>query len=150
MSDTDADCGKRDGRQEVSGELVVARRDPAQMFEFVEEALDQVALSIEFEVDAADHPDVALAGDMRGGAERSEQLDDAAGAVAAVGDRSARRPQAVDQARQGGLVGGLTGRQQKADRQTGRVNDGVDLGRQSSARTADGVIRAPFFPPAAC
>ena len=150
MSDTDADCGKGDSRQEVSGELVVAGCDPAQMFEFVEEALDQVALAIEFEVDATDDPEVALAGDMGGGAERRKQLDDAAGAIAAVGDRIARRPQAVDQARQGGLVGGLTGRQQKADRQTGSVDDGVDLGRQSPTRTTDGVIRAPFFPPAAC
>jgi hypothetical protein len=26
----------------------------------------------------------------------------------------------------------------------------VDFGGQSSTRTANGVIRAPFFPPAAC
>ena len=150
MSDADADSSKGDSCQEVSGEFVVACRDPSQMFEFVEEALDQVALAVELEIDAADHPDIALAGDVGGGAERGEQLDDAARAVAAVGDRIAGRPQAVDQARQGGLVGGLTGRQQEADRQAGGIDDGVDLGRQSPTRTADGVIRAPFFPPAAC
>jgi hypothetical protein len=44
----------------------------------------------------------------------------------------------------------LAGGQQQADRQAVAVNDGMDLGAQSSTRTADGVIRAPFFPPAAC
>ena len=35
-------------------------------------------------------------------------------------------------------------------RQAVLVDDGVDLSAQSSTRTANGVIRAPFFPPAAC
>jgi hypothetical protein len=30
------------------------------------------------------------------------------------------------------------------------IDHGVDLGAQSSTRTADGVILAPFFPPPAC
>jgi hypothetical protein len=30
------------------------------------------------------------------------------------------------------------------------IDDGVDLGAQSSTRTANGVILAPFFPPPAC
>jgi hypothetical protein len=150
MFDADADGSKGDGREEVSGELVVARGDAAQVLHFVEEALDQVALTVAFEIDAADHPDIALAGNMGGGSHRSEQLDDAAGAVAAVGDRLAGRAQALDQARQGGLVGGLAGRQQQANRQAYSIDDGVDLGRQSPTRTADGVIRAPLFPPAAC
>jgi len=44
----------------------------------------------------------------------------------------------------------LSGRQQEPDRQAILVDDGVDLGAQSSTRTADGVIFAPFLPPAAC
>ena len=40
MPDTNADCGKSDSCQKISGELVVARGDPAQMLEFVLEALD--------------------------------------------------------------------------------------------------------------
>jgi len=150
MSDTDADSGKSDGSQEVSGKLVVTRCDPAKMFEFVEEALDQVALAIAFEIDSANHPNIALAGNVCGGAERGEQFDDAAGAVAAVGDRFARRWQPGDQARQGGFVGGLAGRQEQPDWQPRSIDNGVDFCRQSPTRTADGVIRAPFFPPAAC
>jgi hypothetical protein len=95
MSDVDADRGKGDGGQEISGKFVVACGDPAQMLEFVEEALDQVALAIAFEVDGAYHPDVALAGDVGGGSARGEEFDDAAGAVAAVSaiaSRAGRNP----------------------------------------------------------
>jgi hypothetical protein len=45
---------------------------------------------------------------------------------------------------------GLAGGEHQPQRQSMRANDGMDLGAQSSARTADGVILAPFFPPAAC
>jgi hypothetical protein len=44
----------------------------------------------------------------------------------------------------------LTGGQHHPNREAIAIDDGVELGRQSSTRTADGVIRAPFFPPAAC
>src|SRR4030081_3738407 len=145
MSDVDADRGKGDGGQEISGKFVVACGDPAQMLEFVEEALDQVALAIAFEVDGAYHPDVALAGDVGGGSARGEEFDDAAGAVAAVGDRVAGGPQSGDEAGQGGFVRGLAGRQQQTHRQTDGIDDGVDLGAQSSTRTANGVILAPFM-----
>jgi hypothetical protein len=56
MSDADSDSGKGDGSEEVSRELVVASGDRTQVFEFVEEALDQVALAIAFEIDAAERP----------------------------------------------------------------------------------------------
>ena len=150
MPDTNADCGKNDCCQKISGELVVTCGDPAQMLELVEEPLDQVALAVAFEVDASDHPNIALAGDVGRCAERGEQLDDAAGAVAAVGNGFARWPQAVDQARQRGLVGGLAGRQHYSNRQPYGIDDGVDFRTQSPTRAADGVILAPFFPPAAC
>jgi hypothetical protein len=44
----------------------------------------------------------------------------------------------------------LAGRQDEPDRQSVGIDDGMDLRAQSSTRTADGVIRAPFLPPAAC
>lgn len=45
---------------------------------------------------------------------------------------------------------GLSRRQNEPHREPLLVNHGVDLRAQSSTRTADGVILAPFFPPAAC
>jgi hypothetical protein len=44
----------------------------------------------------------------------------------------------------------LAGREQQADGQAAGVDHDMDFAAQSSTRTADGVIRAPFFPPAAC
>ena len=120
------------------------------MFEFVEEALDEVALAVALQIDGSDDPNVALAGDVGGCPQRGEEVDDRAGAVAAVGDRLASWAQAVDQAWQSGFVGGLPRGQQQSNRQTHGIDDGVDFGAQSATRTANGVILAPFFPPAAC
>ena len=36
------------------------------------------------------------------------------------------------------------------DRKAVAIDNGMDFCAQSATRTADGVIRAPFFPPAAC
>jgi hypothetical protein len=44
----------------------------------------------------------------------------------------------------------LAGRQDQPHGQTVFIHQSVDLGAQSATRTADGVIFAPFFPPAAC
>jgi hypothetical protein len=81
---------------------------------------------------------------------RLDQFDEAPGMVAAVGDDGGGEADALDQLGQGGLVRGLPRRQQQPARQAVFVDDGVDLGGQSATRAADGVIRAPFFPPAAC
>jgi len=44
----------------------------------------------------------------------------------------------------------LAGRQHDPDWQTPIIHDDVDLGTQSSTRATNGVILAPFLPPAAC
>lgn len=150
MSDPEPNGSQGDCREEVAGELVVARGDAPEVLEFVEEALDEVAVAVELGIDGAYDLDVALGRDVGGRASGCEEVDDGTGAVSTVGDGIARRAQAIDQRRQRGLVGGLAGRQNHPDRKTVAINDGVDLGRQSSTRTADGVIRAPLFPPAAC
>jgi hypothetical protein len=42
--------GEADGSQEISGDLVVTRRDGAELFEFPEEILDEVARLIKLSV----------------------------------------------------------------------------------------------------
>ena len=145
-----ANRGEGDGCEEVSRELVVAGGDPTEVLELVEEALDEVAVPVELAVDDASDTDVALGGNVGSGAGGLDQCDDGAGEVATVGDDIAGKRHVFNERRQGCLVGGLAGRQQQADRQTPTVDDGVDLGAQSPTRAADGVIRAPLFPPAAC
>jgi hypothetical protein len=80
----------------------------------------------------------------------AHQIDDRLRVIAAVGDERPRGRQVAEQLRADRLVRRLAGRDDEADGQARLVDDGVDLGRQSSTRTADGVISPPFFPPAAC
>ena len=144
-------CGnQRDGGEEVSCELVVAGGDTAEVFEFVEETFDEVALAIDRWIDGTLDLAVSLGGDVRSRPMFGEQFEDGAGVVAPIGDDVASRPEPLDQRRHGGLVGGLARREHEPDRQAASIDHGVDLGAQSPTRTADGVIRAPFLPPAAC
>jgi len=150
MSDPESDGCQCDGGEEVSGELVVAGSDAAKVFDFVEEAFDEVALAVEGRIDGALNFAVALGRNMGLGAVLDDQREDGAGVVAAVGDGVGCGLQAGEQIADGGLVGGLAWRDREADRQPLAIDDDVDLGAQSAARSSDGVIRAPFFPPAAC
>ncbi len=78
------------------------------------------------------------------------ELEDAAGVAAAVGDGVPGRLKAVKEGRHGSLVGGLARGEREAARQAKAVDDDVDFGAQPASRASDGVIRTPFFPPAAC
>lgn len=120
------------------------------MLEFVEVSLDQIALAVDAPCDGALDFPVTLGRNVSLGPDRFDLLDQSAGIIASVGDDVPGPFQAVDQLGAHGLVAGLSGRQREADGQTGFIDDGVDLGAQSPARETDGVIRAPFFPPAAC
>ena len=82
MPDADTDGSERDGCEEVSGEFVVACGDAPEMLDLVEEALDEVALPVEFRVDGANALHIALAWDVSGGAESGEEFDDGAPAYA--------------------------------------------------------------------
>ena len=150
MPEPEPNGSECDGCEEVSRELVVARGDASEVFEFVEEALDEVALAVNLGLNDAADADIALRGDVRGGAGGLYQGDDRMREVAPIGNDVARQGDAVDQCRKGGLVGRLARREQEPNRQAVGIDDRMDLGAQSSTRTTDGVIRAPFFPPAAC
>lgn len=150
MSDPEPSRCEGDGGEKVSGELVESCGDAAEVLKLVEEPLDQVSLAIEDMVDRA----LVLAGlegrNVRSGPVIGDDVDDRLGIVSTIGDGIVRRLQTLEQSRHDGLVGSLARGQQEAHRQAVGVNHGMKLGAQSSTRTADGVIRAPFFPPAAC
>jgi len=150
MSDPESGSCECDGGEEVPCELVIAGGDGSEVFELVEEALDEVALAVDFGIDGALELAVALGRDVRRGAMGGDQLDDGAGIIAAVGAGVACRVEAGEQRRHGCLVGGLARAEHEAQRQAAAIDDDVDLGAQSAPRSSDGVIRTPFFPPAAC
>jgi hypothetical protein len=120
------------------------------VLELVEEAFDEVAMSIEFRVDRALDLAVASGRDVGSPTGRLDEVEDGPGIIAAVADEIAPARHTFDQGRHRGLVGSLPRQEHDPDGQSAAVNARVDLGAQSSTRTADGVIRTPFFPPAAC
>ncbi len=87
-------------------------------------------------------PAVPLGRDVGARAMVGNELEDGAGVVAAVGDGVPGR--------HGSLVRGLARGEREAARQAATVDDDMDFGAQPASRASDGVIRTPFFPPAAC
>lgn len=120
------------------------------MLEFAEVALDEIALAIDMRRDGPLDLSVFLGRDVSCGAHGFDLLHKGSGVVASVGHHMAGPAQSGYQLGAGALIAGLALRQGQADGQTLIVHDGVDLGAQSPARETDGVIRTPFFPPAAC
>ena len=120
------------------------------MFDFAEEPLDEIALAIEAEIDCSLHLAVALGWDVGLSAALADQIDEMLPVIAAVGDDQGHSGQSGQQARRARLVGCLSWRESEAQRPPALIDNDVDLAGQSSTRTADGVIRTPFLPPAAC
>ena len=120
------------------------------MFEFAEEAFDQIALPVDRFGDGPLDFSISLGRDVGRRTDGLDALDQGAGVVSAIGDDMAGPGQAGDQLGADALVGGLALRQGEADGQAMFVDNGVQLGAQSPTRETDGVIRTPFFPPAAC
>ena len=61
----DHGAGELDAGEEICGEFVIAGGDGTKVLEFVEEALDEVALAIEHEITTARHLAVGLGRDQR-------------------------------------------------------------------------------------
>ena len=95
-------------------------------------------------------PAIPLGRDVGARAMVGNELEDGAGVVAAVGDGVPGRLKAVKEGRHGSLVRGLARGEHEAARQAATVDDDVDFGAQPASRASDGVVRTPFFPPAAC
>jgi hypothetical protein len=146
----EASGGHEDSGEVVTRQFVEAGGDASEVLQLVEEALDEVALAVDLAVDHAADADIALRRDMGRGAIGLDEFDNGASKEATVGDHVAGQAEPLDQLWKRRLVGSLTGCEDQAHREAVLIHDGVDLGAQSSTRTADGVIRTPFLPPAAC
>jgi len=114
------------------------------VFELAEEALEQIAVAVEVWIDRSLDLAVALGGDMSLATALADQIDQM------LREHHGSRTQTFEQSGRGSLVGCLPRREGETDRQSALIDDDMDLAGQSSPRTADGVIRAPFLPPAAC
>jgi hypothetical protein len=120
------------------------------VLQFVEEALDEVALAVEGEVRRPRLLAVGLRRDDRRDSPLLERLDERVGVVALVGDDGVGLKRFEQRL---GLrdIGSLARCERKCDGVAERVDDGVDLRRQAAARAADGLALAVFFwAPALC
>ena len=143
-------ANERHGSNESIGELVVARRDGPVLLEFAEEALDEVALAIEGKIGFAGLAAIGFRRDDGRDAALSERRDQRVGVIALVGEECVRLD-LIEQRHRLCDVVRLPRRQRQRHGVAERIDDGVNLGRQPAAGTADGLVLAIFFwAPALC
>lgn len=143
--------GEVDGGEEVSRGLVVAGGDGAELLELGEEVFDEMPGLVEGAVPVAGRLSVSLGRNDRRFARREERRDHTlVGVEGLVGDDDVRSDQGQQPVGAGEVVL-LAAGQGEAGRVAERVDQGVDLGRQSAFAPPDGLLRAPFLrAPALC
>ena len=152
LFEPDSDSGEFNEAHEVDEELVVSGSDTTELFELVEEALDDVAFFVEVDVVGTLDLAVSFWRDDDLGAGLGDLVDEMVGIVAFVGDRRAGGDAVNKVMREGDVIALARGADQ-ADRIAKRVASGVDFGAQPAARSAQALgIRPPFAlrAPAAC
>ena len=127
------------------------RRVHPELLEFGEEVLDQVACLVGVLVEGPGHSAVRLGGDHNGFASRRQRLDDrCVGIESFVGNQQIglhgwQQVVGADQ------IMGLSAGQEEGDRVAERIDQGVDLATQPTARSPDRLVLAGFFlAPALC
>lgn len=139
------DCG-----EEISGGFVIARGDGSELFEFIEEPLDEVALLVEHEIAWSRVLAVALWRDHRGDRLVLQEIDKAIGVERLVGNQRLRIG-VFDEARRSLQIVRLPFGQRERHRIAQGIDERVNLGRQSTARATDRLVFAPFLrAPALC
>ena len=138
-----------DPGEEICGEFVIAGGDGTKVLEFVEEALDEVALAIEREITTARRLAVGLGRNHRRDVAPFECVDEGVGVEGLVAkqrpwiDRFQQRLRASQIVR-------LSGREHHLDGIAERIDQGVDFGGQPAARAADRLFAVFFRAPALC
>ena len=135
--------------EEVSGELVVACCDGAKVLEFVEKALDEVALAIEIKITCQWNCAAGVGRDDRGDLPIGEGLDEGVGVVSLVADES-RRLGMLKQRLCTSKIVGLSWRKHQLDRIAQGIDERMNFGAQSTARPTDRLRAVFFLAPALC
>ena len=139
-----------DTRKEVCRMLVVAGRDgPEQFLDAPEEALDPVALLVEFGIELVGLLAVRLVRDVRRRPGILDHAPDPLGVVGLVAEDGLPLADPLQQGLAGRRVVDLTRRDQERHRQPHRVDEGVDLRGQSSPRPSHVSKSTVFFTVAA-
>jgi hypothetical protein len=145
----DGNAGDVNSGEEISGELVVACGDCSEVLERIKEALDEVALTVEREVAMSLDVAVGFRRDHRGDASFGQGVDERVGIEGLVAEDGGRID-VLDEGLGAGEIGVLTRREHDMDRIAQGINEHMNLGGQSAARSADGLIAVFFGAPALC
>src|SRR5208282_4539558 len=116
-----------DGREEVSGELVIACGDASEVFEAAEAALDDIATFIGLLVIANAFLAIGLAGDDRLDAVLFQEGAERVGIIAFVSEKLAYAGDQADTGFGHHAVGGIARREDQNPGTTQRVDNRVNL-----------------------
>lgn len=133
-----------DAGEEVPGAFVVSCCDASELLEFVEEALDEIALLVERLVVGSRREAIAFGRDDDRCFAGPQLVDQAIRVERPVGDQRAGL-KAVEKRFAGLEVVDLPGRERKSDGIAERVHQRAELAGQASPAAADGLVLAPFF-----
>ena len=131
------------------GKLIVTRGDSPEMFELVEETLDEIALAVEGEIARARGFSVGFGWDDWRDRSSVEGADEGVGVEGLVGDQSARID-GFDERFSASQIVILARAEHHLDRIAKGIDERVNLGGQSAAGSADGLRTGFFFAPALC
>ena len=120
------------------------------MLQFAEETFDQIALAVKHLAEARLPFAIGFGGYVGHRALALDQVADAARIVGLVSKHDGARDKPVEQSERGGSVVRLTRRQAEPDRETLRIDDRVDLGREAAPAATETMISTPLFRVAAC
>ena len=145
----DGSAGELNAGEENLGELVVARGDGSEMLEHVEETLNEIAFAIEGEVARARGLSVGFGWDDWDDRSIVEGGDKGVGVERLVGDQSAGID-GFDERFGASEIVILARAEHHFDGIAEGVDERVNLGGQSAARSADGLRTLFFWAPALC
>lgn len=129
---------------ESIGEFVVSRGEAAELFEAIEESLDEVARLVAMPVDRAWRVPVATRRDDGLSAGRLDDLNQGIAVVALVGD-DRLGGYGLDQGSPLRDVSDLSAGQDQPDVVAQRIDAGMGLGGQSAPRATDRLIATIFW-----
>ena len=132
-----------DERQERGRQFVVSSGDAAEMFDAREETLDQIAVFVELAIEVSLSQPIGTRRDNGLSPRGLDARDEVIGIVSLVGDDGLCR-QVLDGLGRTVDVGNLSRRENDPQRIAQGIDHYVQLGRQSSPRTAD-FLTTGFF-----
>ena len=150
-SESNPESGEFDGGEIVVGSPVITRCDAAHLFEFVEEAFDQIALSIDPTAEGEGLLFVCLGGNVRPYMTCSDKGSYAVDVIGFVSQNGRARRCLLQKPLCHRGIAGLSGGELQSYGPAFRVNGSMDLGRQTAPGASHARIsRSPFFVLAPC